>query len=332
MPKGRRLFTFASGGWVLALAVTLTVAGTLWNLAPLFDPDRVRPRGDGRDPSTYGFDLTHTLVPRGAIVSSGMTADALPALVDPATVEPGGWTGRYLVPDDKVIGVVFGGEARAYPLRVLVWHEVVNDSVGNVPIVVTYSPLSHGIAVFDRRLGGSTLTFGVSGLLYQSNMLLYDRREGQRGESLWSQLQARAVSGPAAEIGRTLAVLPVALARWDDWLAAWPQTRVLAPIASEAKNYDKDVYGGYVTSTTLRFPVDPMPPEGGPPAKSVIFADASSQPFTIVPLAVRPGEKRPEVVGPSTQPVPGLYAFWFAWYATHEGTATEFLRSGSRSP
>ena len=103
---------------------------------------------------------------------------------------------------------------RAYPLRVLVWHEVVNDTVSGLPILVTYNPLSEGIAVFDRRVAGRTLSFGVSGLLYQSNLLMYDR-DGTRGaESLWSQLQARAVSGPAAGAGQTLELVPFALARW----------------------------------------------------------------------------------------------------------------------
>src|SRR5207344_1682190 len=127
--------------------------------------------------------LTTTLVPREKIVSAGMVTDALPPLDEPNAItlpqlsglETIG-RGKYLVPTDKVIAVVLNGAARAYPLRVLVWHEVVNDTVGGIPIVVTYNPLSEGIAVFDRRVAGETLEFGVSGLLYQSNLLMYDRR------------------------------------------------------------------------------------------------------------------------------------------------------------
>ena len=302
-----RLFTFASGGWVLAVAVGLSIAGVAWNLAPLFSPDRVRPRGDGRNPASYGFDLAHAIVPPERIASSGLVADALRALDDPATWSLAEIQGRYLVGDDKVIGVVFGGEARAYPLRVLVWHEVVNDVVAGVPIAVTYNAVSHGIAVFDRRAGGGTLTFRVSGLLYQSNLLMYDRQ----GESLWSQLQARAIAGPAA--GTSLTVLPLSLSRWDAWSAAWPQTRVLAPLAAEREKYSRDLSGSFAGSEALRFPVDPMPPPGRP-LKTVVFAPLEGE---VVPLEVAPGERRLEVRGRSgTVPEAGLYAFWFAWYAT----------------
>src|SRR6266850_5000306 len=210
MPPARpeRLFTFRSGGWVLVLAFAVTLVGTIWNLAPLLNPKRVRPRGDGRTAASYAFDLRSTLVPKGKIVSGGMVTDALPPLTEPkaitlarlAGLETIG-RGKYLVPSDKVIAVVVDGASRAYPLRVLVWHEVVNDTVGGVPIVVTYNPLSEGIAVFDRRVAGETLAFGVSGLLYQSNLLMYDRRPERAAESLWSQLQARAIAGPAAAAG-----------------------------------------------------------------------------------------------------------------------------------
>jgi hypothetical protein len=249
-----------------------------------------------------------------------MVADALPALTEPATIPAAGaGLDRYLVPDDKVIGVVLGGEARAYPLRVMVWHEVVNDVVGGIPVAVTYNALTHGIAVFDRRLRGETLTFGVSGLLYQSGLLMYDVRPGHRGESLWSQLQRRAVTGPAAESG--LAILPVALCRWDSWSRAWPATRVLAPVAGEEDKYKQDVYASYVNTDTLRFPVAPLPPPGRLGLKTPVFVDLAVDPPAITPLRVAAGEKRFEVTGPSgTTPVPGLYAFWFAWYATRPPT------------
>lgn len=323
--KPARLFTFASGGWVLALALAIGVAAVAWNLAPLWRPGRVPPRGDGRDAASYGFDLATSLVPPGSIVASGFPVDGLPALVDPKTVAiadlPSGEPRmRYLVGDDKVIGVVLSGEARAYPLRVLAWHEVVNDTVGGVPIAVTYNPLSHGIAVFDRRVGKEALVFGVSGLLYESGLLLYDRRPGPRDESLWSQLQARAIAGPAAAAGRTLEILPVALARWDAWSRDWPATRVLAPIPGEEEKTARDAYATYAQGETLRFPVDPVPPAGRFPLKTPLFVDMSDAAPKLVPLTPAPGERRLEVVSPSgTRPVRGVYAFWFAWYATHPG-------------
>lgn len=323
--RAGRLFTFRSGGWVLLLAATVTIAGTAWNLAPLWDPKRERPRGDGRSAESYDFDLATTLVPKGMIVSGGMVTDALPPLTNPVSLTlselSGAETiglGRYLVPSDKVIGVVGAGTSRAYPLRVLVWHEVVNDTVSGVPIAVTYNPLSEGIAVFDRRVAGETLAFGVSGLLYQSNLLMYDRRPARHAESLWSQLQARAVAGPAAANARTLRFVPFALARWADWQAAHPETTVLAPVDGDGKKYGQDVYGSYFNSEELRFPVDPLPPARTLPRKTRIFATGGPGAWTLTPLPVGNDESRLEVVGPSgTTPAAGVYAFWFAWYATH---------------
>ena len=336
--RRERLFTFRSGGWVLVLALAVSTAGTVWNLAPLWRPGRERPRGDGRTATSYGFELGNALVPRDRIAASGMVADALPALDAPkvlslsalAQLPPIG-RGSYLVPSDKVIGVVANGEARAYPLRVLVWHEIANDSVGGVPIAVTYNPLSAGVAVFDRRAEGETLSFGVSGLLYQSNLLMYDRRPGHRAESLWSQLQARAVTGPAASRGASLALVPFALCRFADWTRAHPESTVLAPVAGEESRYGNDVYGSYFNSPELRFPVDPLPPAGGLPPKTNVFA--SPRPgggWIVTPLRVDPEGGRVEVVGPSgSVPAVGIYAFWFAWYATRDGDAAPTARAAS---
>ena len=94
----------------------------------------------------------------------------------------------YLEDHDRVIGVRFGGEARAYPLRVLNWHEAVNDTVGAKAIAVTYCPLCDSSLVFDRDVGGEVREFGISGKLWNSNVLLYDRQKDSRQESLWSQL------------------------------------------------------------------------------------------------------------------------------------------------
>jgi len=348
------LLTFRSGGWVLVLGFAVAIAGVVWNLAPLFSPTRRLALGDGRNPDSYGFDLSTSLVPKEKIVSSGMLRDAMPALVDPAVIRPDAVRRSFLVGDDKVVGLHIGGEARAYPLRMLVWHEVVNDLVGGTPVVVTYHPLSEGIAVFDRRGQGETLTFGVSGLLYQSNLLMYTpyvphesspksssvnglaARAGPSPHKLaatvWSQLQGRGIAGPAR--GSALSLVPFALCRWQDWLAAHPETTVLAPIAEEADQYGRDVYATYTNTETLKFPVDPLPPPGGLPRKARIFAAPGPGGWTLTPLAVAPTERRFEVVGPTgIEPVAGYYAYWFAWFATHpDAPGTLVSRSAASSP
>jgi len=332
--RGERLFTLRSGGGILLAAIAFSVVGVAWNLRGLWDPARERPRGDGRTVESYGFDLSTLLVPREAIVSSGMVADALPALVDPEAITPREVAlmaeverGKYLVPSDKIIGVAIGDESRAYPLRVLVWHEIVNDVVGGVPIAITYNPLSEGIAVFDRRVDGETLTFRVSGLLFNSGLLMYDDREAASEESLWSQLQARAISGPAAATGASLRLLPTALSRYDRWCERHPDTTVLAPLLGEVDKYRRDAYASYFNSDRLKYPVTPPPPDGTLPWKTRVVVTGPPGERRVVPLPVTDDQTRLEAVGPDDgAPVEGIYAFWFAWYATHPDDPGEIVR------
>ena len=306
--RARRL-SFRSGGWVLLLAALLTLLAAWPLLRPVLRSRGARAVGDGTHVESYGFDLAKLSVPRAGLAASGLPKDGIPTLDRPQTI-PGRdvadrYRGRqkYLVTDDEVIGMVVNGEAGAYPLRVLNWHEVVNDMLGGKPIVVTYSPLSDGTAVFDRVLSGKTVEFGVSGLLYDSNLVMYDRGGG----SLWSQLRAEAIAGPA--LGTALTILPCARTRWGAWLAAHPETSVLRPDPAFEERYRRDPYGNYVVTGKLRFPVDAMPPPGVPPMTRMM----AWRPSAAVPWQVSPLEESSEPRGAET-----LYAFWFAWYATHQ--------------
>jgi len=214
-------------------------------------------------PVNDGFDLVNLTVPRDLVVVSGLPRDGLAPLVQPPLLSPArvdslnrAVRGKYLTPDDRVLGVILGGVARAYPLRVLDWHEVALDTLGGVPVAVCWHALSGTAVVLDRRHGREVLAFGVSGLLYNSHHLLYDRRS----ESLWAPLLARAVAGSAA--GDTLAYLPHALMRWDDWRAAHPATTVPDPADSLRLSYERSPYGNYDGADLLRFPVAPLPALG----------------------------------------------------------------------
>lgn len=227
----------------------------------------------------YGYDLSNlsvdrTLVvsagmPRGVLVGpagevlrpSGVSAGGMRGLVDPhlltaadvAALNAEGRRATFLVSDDRVVGVVINGEARAYPVRVLNWHEVVNDVVGGVPIAVTYSPLSDSVVVFDRRVGDVVLEFAHSGLVYNSNLLMYDLQEATAASSLWSQLRFEAISGPQA--GTMLTVLPMSVARWAAWLAEHPETTVVRGTEAYKKQYRKNPYGQYFATADLQYPV-----------------------------------------------------------------------------
>ena len=128
-----------------------------------------------------GFILEPGAIPAEEILAGGPPRDGIPALSHPphASAESAPWSD-----DTLVIGVAQNSEARAYPLDILIWHELVNDTLGGRPILVSFCPLCGTGIVFDRRIDGSDRTFGVSGLLYRSDLLLYDRET----ESLWSQI------------------------------------------------------------------------------------------------------------------------------------------------
>jgi hypothetical protein len=341
-PKPSRRLDFRSGGWLILLAVALVVFISAWRIAPMLRLREARAVGDGRDVASYGFDLMHNNVPLAHLAAAGFPKDGIPALDAPQQM-PGTTVtrfneehrGKYLVSDDRVIGVSLGGESRAYPIRVMNWHEVVNDTVGGIPIAVTYHPLCDSVLVFDRRVHGETLSFGVSGLLFNSNLLLYDRRGDAGDESLWSQLLARAIAGPAAGARHTLAVLPASLSRWQRWLAAHPDTTVIEPDLAMLKRYARDPYGNYLRTGKLRFPVEPTPPPELLAPMEPVLAVRTDDSEVIVPVALAvqtPGaieryvprgtrisfepEREPGsyiVVDPGDAQV--IHALWFAWYA-----------------
>jgi hypothetical protein len=338
-----------SGGWALALGIVMTAAAIALHLAPVLG-HRGRAIGDGRHVESYGFTLAPAVVEADRIVASGMPKDGLPALFEPlmwpvprADAETRGRR-KFLVPSDLVIGVEAGGEARAYPLRLLVWHEVVNDTIGGTPVVVTYSPLSDTAAVFARRVGQVALTFGVSGLLLNSSTLIFDRQPDPTRESLWSPVALRAVAGPAA--GTALALLPCSVTTWGAWRSAHPEGRVLAPDPRLRANYKRSPYSSYFGSDRLRFPVHPLPPAGPLPRKARVVAfpvgpgRLAAVPWDSVTARtggagewqVAVGDTRVRLVaagtppavsvlGPDGEPAPSLHAAYFAWYAFHHADA-----------
>ena len=191
----KNLAIIRSGWWVVLAAAVVTLAVGAVVVSPLFDRAFSSPRG-------ADFDLTDTAVPSNLIVRAmkrdGVRALVAPMMIDAAEVDRFNREerGKMLVPDDRVIGIEISGDARAYPLRLMRWHEVVNDVVGGEAVAVTYSPLCDSVAVFSREVEGEVVEFGVSGLLYNSNTLLYDRRSGPPATPLWLQLDGRPVAGP----------------------------------------------------------------------------------------------------------------------------------------
>jgi hypothetical protein len=374
-----RLFTIRSGGWVLLLAGSICLAVMIWALAPAVMRSISRPPGDGRTIESYAFDLSNVSIPRDEILTNVMKhRDMVPVMFNPThsgpssadVHDPERWRamqhrndlqyGKYLVPDDRVIGVAINGEARCYPISVMNVHEVINDTLGQpaVPIAVTYNWPCDAVIVLDRRVESEgearSLEFGISGLVYNSDTLLYDVRRANAakqtnageaavgGESLFCPLLARGVSGRFADM--PLKIVSASLTTWREWSASHPQTTVLDRNLSMAKRYKDAAPTKYFQDPKPLRPVKPAPPDDGWPAKTPVIivqtngdgSAASRRVFavpTVLALADADGvwnsaiggtsvrftvnRAARTIVAESDQPITVMYAFWFAWHAMH---------------
>ena len=199
------------------------------------------------DPELNGFRLDGLRVPRGSIRGGGPPRNGIPSVDDPQFVAAEGVT--WVGPGNLVLGVAMGEDARAYPVHLIERHQVVNDMIGGVPVVVTYDPLAGTPISYRRKLGERTLGFGVSGLLHQSNFLLYDRET----ESLWSQFTGQAIAGPLA--GRVLERVVTRQETLESWLARYPRSRVLVRPLPRKIDYRHSPYQSYWTQNKVLFPV-----------------------------------------------------------------------------
>ncbi|MGF1456172.1 MAG: DUF3179 domain-containing protein [Alphaproteobacteria bacterium] len=203
----------------------------------------------------------------GEIAWGGVVKDGIPDLTNPDFLPQG--KKPDLTDDELVFGVEINGDARAYPLRILDWHELFNDVIGGVPVTLAYCTLCGSGILYDGRVQGRDrpLTFGTSGFLYRSNKLMYDKAT----QSLWNQFTGTPVVGPLAHSGLKLSVRPVVLTRWADWRSAHPNTRVLSPDTGHRRRYEPGAaYGTYFASPDLMFPH--RTDDGRLPPKAFVFA------------------------------------------------------------
>ena len=181
--------------------------------------------------------LPAPLVDPEEILSGGPPPDGIPAIDRPRfqRVADVGW----LADREPVLALELGGEARAYPVQILTWHEIVNDTVAGTPVAVTYCPLCNSAIAFDRRLGERVLDFGTSGRLYRSALVMYDRQT----ESLWTHFLGQAVAGTLT--GSQMEAHPVATVSWGDFRRAHPGGWVLSRDTGHRRSYGRNPYPGY---------------------------------------------------------------------------------------
>ncbi|MBL7045011.1 MAG: DUF3179 domain-containing protein, partial [Parcubacteria group bacterium] len=186
-------------------------------------------------------DGTKHSIPLNEILSGGPGKDGIPSIDNPKFVSTKD-ADEYLTDTDVGLGLVFNGVERFYPYQVLVWHEIVNDNIKNDRVLVTYCPLCATGIVFDPKVNGVAQEFGVSGKLWQSNLLMYNRTAIEEDESLWSQVLGEAVLGVST--GQKLKVLPADTVQYGAWKKAHPNTEILSRETGAIRNYGRDPYGG----------------------------------------------------------------------------------------
>ncbi len=197
-----------------------------------------------RDKLLTQFNLDNPLIDFEDLLAGGPPKDGIPALTDPERVAVA--DAEFPNKNDRVIEVVIGDTAVAYPINILNWHEIINDTVADVPIAVTYCPLCDSVAVLDRRLESTepdkeptVLEFGVSGLLYNSNVMMFERGS----DALWSQVYMKAVTGP--DSGRSLTHLPVRMMSFEAFQTAHADGEVLTKNTGHRRNYESNPYQRY---------------------------------------------------------------------------------------
>ena len=194
-----------------------------------------------------GFDVANASVPDGSIRGGGPPRDGIRSVDTPGFVAPdeATWVGE----GTPVIGVAVGDTARAYPVHLLEYHQIVNDRFGETPVVVTYDPLAGSPLVFEASVEDHALTFGVSGLVHESNFLLYDRET----KSLWSQLRGEAIAGPM--VGKKLRRIRCRQEAFGVWQHRHRTTTVLERPAPRHIDYRHSPFSKYWASETVPYPV-----------------------------------------------------------------------------
>jgi hypothetical protein len=235
---------------------------------PIFLPEETPPVSATREFST---DFSRHTVPYSEILSGGPPKDGIPAIDKPEFInidEADGW----LKPNEPVILVAVDEEARAYPLQILTWHEIVNDTVGGLPLTITFCPLCNTAIAFERTINSQLLDFGTTGRLRYSNLIMYDRQT----ETWWQQANGEAIAGELA--GTQLNFYPAAIISWESFRSGYPNGRVLARETGFSRSYGANPYIGYDDVNNPPFLYrGPVTPGALPPVARVLTIDMQSE-------------------------------------------------------
>lgn len=273
--------------------------------------------------------LKHS-IPLNEIYDGGPGKDGIPSIDHPKFISLAEAKNQLQL-DGSGLAVSIGGDSRFYPYQILVWHEIVNDTVGDIPVLVSYCPLCNTGIVFERKADGKTVEFGISGKLYNSDLLMYDRSS----ESLWSQILGEAVVGPL--MGTKLKQLEANDISLSTFIDKFPQGKVLSKDTGFSRDYDRNPYGNYSQTNDTLFPIKNSDNRLSP--KTVVYGIEVGGKFKAYPedTLKSKGMIKDTVNG---HPIELHYndglisiddqssgsnllakpGFWFAWFAFHPDT------------
>ncbi|QQG43194.1 MAG: DUF3179 domain-containing protein [Candidatus Daviesbacteria bacterium] len=277
-------------------------------------------------------DFTGAKVKKEDLLQGCFGQDCIPSIDNPKfeSVNDASWLGD----EDMVFAINYKGTQKAYPQRILNWHEIVNDEIAGDSIAVTFCPLCGSALAFERKIDGVTTEFGVSGKLHNSDLVMYDRYEG----NLWQQITGEGIVGPAARRNEKLKQLPIVTASWGEWKKEHPDSQVLSKDTGHSRNYDQYPYGTYEQDDQLLFGVKGL--DKSLQIKTVIYGievDGKSKAYpedklrekriiedSIGDIPIRleqkeSGEIKAVNLQTNEEIIP-IRLFWFAWAAFHPDT------------
>jgi hypothetical protein len=263
-------------------------------------------------------DFAKRTVELSEIESGGPPKDGIPSIDRPRFVSPSA-ARAWLKPVEPVIAVRIGRDARAYPLQILMFHEIVNDTVDGLPVAVTFCPLCNASIVFDRRHDARVLDFGTTGRLRLSDLVMYDRQT----ESWWQQFTGKGIVGHYA--GAELKRIPSEIVSFEDFSAAHPNGRVLSRETGFFRSYGSNPYAGYDRIDQIPFLLSVKPDQRLPPMERVLSVSAGGK-HRLYPLSTL---KERQVLNRVLADLP--YVGWTGACSSSR-RATRAMSTGRRAP
>lgn len=277
-------------------------------------------------------DFDGAKVKKEDLLQGCFSKDCIPSIDDPKfeSAREASW----LNDEDRVFALDYNGVQRAYPQRILNWHEIVNDTIEGDPVVITFCPLCGSALAFERIVDGVITEFGVSGKLHNSDLVMYDRYEG----NLWQQISGEGIVGPAARRDEILKKIPIITTSWKDWKKEYPNTQVLSRDTGHSRDYSQYPYGTYEQDDQLLFGVEGL--DKSLQIKTVVYGIEINGLSKAYPESVfdknkviedkigdssirleRKDSGEVEVIDLVTnEEIIPIRLFWFAWAAFHPDT------------